>query len=277
MRRDSLLLLGLLTTICLVAGLVLGIGSGRLAVSPPVASRTAPRPAQASPTIQSTTPAAAPNLQPTVSTRQMALLIIGVADKNAAQPKLEGCWIVAYNPGISHYYVIGFLPEAQFRVSDHDPEQPLADIYAQGVQQQLGNVFVRDAIQTDYRALTVQAVVTLDRSNLADLTTKVGGVTLDGQLLLGSSLAAAYDTQSFNGTAARIAFQRIAFEALFQALADQQWSPGSLAAYLLQLPGAVEPADAAALNDMVAGAPALQNSELTWTVAGGAHETGATP
>lgn len=277
MRRDSLLLLGLLTTICLVAGLVLGIGSGKMVVSPPSASPTAPRATPAGPRLQPATPAAASILQPTFSTRQMALLIIGLADKNAAQPKFEGCWIVAYSPGISRYYVIGFPPEARFRATNRDPEQPLADIYAQGISQQLGYVFVRDAIQSVFTAMTVQTVVTLDRSDLADLTTKVGGVSLNGQLLAGSGLAAAYDTQTFNGAVARMAFQQQAFQLLFQSLADQQWSPGSLAAYLLQLPGAVQPADAAALNEMIASAPALQNSELTWTVVGGAHETAAVP
>ena len=277
MRRDSLLLIGLLTTICLVAGLVLGIGSGKLAVSPPVASPTpSPTPA-AGPGSQPTLLASAPILQPTFSTRQMALLLVGVADKNAAQPKFEGCWIVAFSPGINHYYVVGFPPEARFRVNSHDPEQTLADIYAQGVAQQLGYVFVRDAIQSAYTAVTVQAVVTLDRDDLADLATKVGGVSLGGQLLMGSSLAAAYDTQSFNGADARMAFQRQAFQTLFQSLADQQWSPGSVAAYLQQLPGARQPADAAALNDLVASAPALQNSELTWTVVGATHATGPAP
>lgn len=277
MRRDSLLLLGLLTTICLIAGLVVGIGSGKLMVTPPAANPTAPSSTPNDPAFPATALSPAPNLQPTFSTRQTALLILGVADKKAAQPKFEGCWIVAFNAGINRYYVIGIPPEARFHSPGSGADQTLADIYSLGVQQQLGYQFVRNAIQTDFTATNVQAVVTVDRGDLADIANKVGGVSIGGQRLTGATLAAAYDTQLFSGAVARMAFQREAFQALFQALADQQWSPGSLAAYLLQLPGAVDATNAAALNDLVASAPALQNSELTWTVVGGAPETAAAP
>ena len=277
MRRDSLLLLGLLTTICLIAGLVAGIQSGKLVAPPPSASPTPPAATLASPAFPATSLSPAPILQPILSTRQMALLIVGVADKKAAQPTFEGGWIVAFNPGINRYYVIGFAPEARFLSNGRGPEATLAEIYGQGVQQQLGFQFVRDSIQAAFAAMSIQAVITVDRDDLADLAKKVGGVSIGGQRLTGTSLTAAYDTQQFLGAEARMAFQHAAFQALFQALADQQWSPGSLAAYLTQLPGAVDAPNAAALSGMVGDAPTLQSSELIWPVVGGTPETTPAP
>lgn len=277
MRRDSLLLLGLLTTLCLIAGLMGGIISGRTIGSAPEAGPAAPRANQTGGSTHSPTSTTAPNWPQTLSARQMAIMIVGVADVNAPQPKFEGCWIVAFSTGISQYYVLVFPPEARFNLASLGNNQTLADIYAQDVQQAAGYRFMRDAVQTVFPAMTVQAAVTVDRSDLADLASKIGGISIEGQLLLGGSLAAAYDTQSFNGTSARIEFQRRAFEAIFKALADQHWSPVSVAWYLKQLPNAVRPEDAVALTDLANSAPALQNSELTWTVVGGVHENATVP
>lgn len=277
MRRDSLLLLGLFTTVCLIVGLIAGIESGKIAGNGRQASPTAPRANQTGGSTHSPTSTPALNLQPTFSARQMAIMIVGVADVNAPQPKFEGCWIIAFSPGISQYYVLVFPPEARFNLASLGNNQTLADIFTQDVQQAAGYRFMRDAVQTVFPAMTVQAAVTVDRGDLADLASKMGGISIEGQLLLDGSLAAAYDTQSFNGTAARMEFQRRAFEALFKALTDQHWSPVSVAWYLQQLPNAVRPEDAAALSELANSAPALQGSELTWTVVGGVHETATVP
>jgi hypothetical protein len=277
MRRDSLLLLGLLSTICMIGGVVGGIQTGNIVIGPPQASPTAPRGSLLSPTAGAATPIPAPNLQPTALTRQMALLVIGLSDKNAAQPKFEGAWIIAFSPGINKYYVLGFPPEAHFRVNGLGPDQPLADIYAEGVQQDLGYLFVRDAIQSVFTGMSVQAVVTLDRSDLANLTTNLGGISVGSQLLVGVSLAAAFDTESLNGPAARMDFEGQTIQALFQDLAAQHWTPDSVAVYLQQLPQAVRPGDAVALTDLAHSAPSLQNSELIWTVAGGIHGAATVP
>src|SRR4051794_37188776 len=89
MRRDSLLLLGLMTTICLIIGLIAGIQSGKFVVRVPQASPTGPRATAIKPAISHSTFTPASNLQPTVTARQMALLIVGVANRNALQPKFE--------------------------------------------------------------------------------------------------------------------------------------------------------------------------------------------
>ena len=277
MRRDSLLLLGLLTTVCMIAGVVGGIQSGRIFGGPLQASPTAPIGSVAGPSAQTATPLPASNLQPTVSTQQMALLVIGISNRDTAHLKFEGCWIVAFSPGINKYYVAAFPPEASFRLNGAGPEQTLAEIYAEGVQQDLGYVFVRDAIQSVLTAMSIQAGVTLDRSDVASWTANLGGISVGTRLLLGTSLVTAYDTESLNGTAARLDFQKRAIQALFQALGERHWTPDSVAVYLEQLPHAVRPEDIASLNNLAHSAPALQNSELIWTAAGGIREATAVP
>jgi hypothetical protein len=276
MRRDSLLLLGLLSTICMIGGVVIGIQSGNAFGGPPQAT---PTPARASPAPTIAAPAANPvsNLQPTATAGQMALLVLGLSDKNAAQPKFEGAWIIAFSPGINKYYLLGFPREEKYQINGRGPQLSLADIYAQGAQQDLGYLFVRDAIQSVYGGISVQAVVTLDRADLANLSANVGGITVGEQVLMGAGLAAAYDTISLGGTAARMDFEDQALEALIQALAAQHWTPDSVAVYLEQQPRTVRPEDAAALTELARSAPALQNVELTWTVAGGAHDNEAAP
>ncbi len=279
MRRDSLLLLGLLTTICMIAGVVAGIQTGKI---PPQASATTPRTGQTSLSAHTATPSPAPNLQPTFSAQQRALLIIGVADRSAPQPHFEGCWIVTFSPGIDKYYVLGFTPQARFHVNSLGRDDTMAEIYTEDVQQAVDYQqqavdyqFVRDAIHSVFPAMTVQAVVTVDRSDLVNLTSNLGGIAIGGRVLMGGSLTAAYDTQLFKGNDARMAFQSQMFQALFQALGDQHWSPASVAAYLQQIPHAVHPD--AALTQLANGAPSLQNSELIWTVVGGEHAAAQVP
>ncbi len=273
--RQSLLLLLLLTSLCLLIGVVLGLGSEPLAVRAPVASPTTPRttPSRAAP--QPGVGTGAPILQST--NRQMAFLIVGVDDASVLQPKLEGCWLIAFSAGVNQYYVLNIPREARFQVASLGSSQPLSEVYVQDVQQEVGYRFMRDAVRSVFPAMTIQAVVTVDRSDAADLTTKLGGVTVGGQLLEGPALAAAYDTAAFGGPAARASFQQQAFQAIFHALGDQHWTPASVAVYLEQLPHAVSANDAATLNQLAGNAPSLQASELKWTVVGSDRKTAPAP
>jgi hypothetical protein len=268
LRRESLLVLALATTVCLLVGMIAGIQGNKVIM---------PGPLEGTFTAARTTVTVAPFVQPTSSGRQMAVLIVGVTDASAPQPKFEGCWIVAFTPGINQYYVLSFPPGARFQLPSLGSNQTLTDIYNQDVQQEVGYRFMRDAIQSVFPGMTIQAEVTLDRGAMADLASKVGGVPIGGQVLRGNSLSVAYDAQSFNGAAARMEFQRQAFQALFQALADQHWSPSSVADYLEQVPHAVSGEDRAFLTQLATSAPPLQNSELTWTVVGGEHQAAAAP
>jgi hypothetical protein len=241
MRKESLLTLVLFTALCLLAGMAIGILTGDGINSAPQASPTAPRVTLIGVAPHGLSPTAAPNLQPTPIAGQMGLLIVGVEDANALQPKLEGCWVVAFSPRSNQYYVSSFPPEARFQLASLGRKLTLAEIYAQDVQQEVGYRFVRDAIHSVFPGLAVQAEVTLDRGDLTDMAHMLGGLPIGSEL--------------------------------FQALASQHWSPASVAMYLEQLPHAVRPEDAAALTVLAASAPALQSSELTWTVVGDVHDT----
>jgi len=276
MRRDSLLVFVLLTTICLLAGMVLGITIGK-GPQVPRASPTAPVSAATSVLPQDSSAATEQFLQPTPSAGQKAVLFVGVDDVNALQPRLIGCWLVAFSPGINQYYVLGFPPEAHFHLPSLGSDQSLADIYAQDVQQEVGYRFTHDAINSIFPAMNIQATVTLDRADLADLANKVGGIAIGSKLLLGDDLLGAYDTQSFKGASARMDFQHTALLAVFQSLGQQHWSPASLVVYLESLPHAVRPQEAATLTALAANAPPLPSSELVWNVVGDDHAAGAAP
>jgi hypothetical protein len=275
--RESLLLLVLATALCLLVGMLAGIRMNALGVKLLVASPTAPPSATPGPTPRPAGSTAAPLLQLSPTAGQVAVLFVGVDNAGAMQPRLESCWIVAFTPGIDQYYILSIPPETRFYLNSLGGQQPLADIYTQDVQQAVGYRFLRDAIGSLLPGMTIQATVTLDRADLADLATKVGGLSVGGHVLVGPALLTAYDSESFNGNAARLVFQHHAIEALFGALASQYWTPGSLVQYLVDLPNAVRPEDAAVLIQLANSAPALQSSELTWNAVGNVREAATVP
>ena len=256
MRRDSLLILGLLTAVCLLGGVVFGIGTGRFALAAPSASPTA-RPA--TPTPELAPALASPGIQ-------RSLLIVGVSDAGAPAPTLEGCWVVTFSPGDSTIYVLSFPTDAKFQLTSLPNAHTLSDIYTQDMQQQLGYRFTRDAIQSRFPALNIRTEITLDRNDLSDLASKVGGLSLGGRTLAGSALLAAYDAAAAQGMAARMEFQHQAFETLYNALADQHWTPASLFVYVAQAPHALRAEDNLEFNNFAAAAPPLLNGQLSWSV-----------
>src|SRR5688500_10670931 len=95
--RESLLFLGLLTAVCLLAGLLFGIATGQF-VSPPQATATV-APAQPTGTL-------APELSLSATPGlQKSLLLIGVTDATTPGPSLEACWVITFRPGVAEYYV----------------------------------------------------------------------------------------------------------------------------------------------------------------------------
>ena len=275
--RESLLLLVLATALCLLLGMVVGIRMDALGSGVPQASPTPAATATPGATPPTLTSSAAPILQPTLIGGQAAVLFVGVDDATAALPNLLSCWLVAYTPGVNRYYVVGIPPEAQFYLESLGGTSPLATIYSQDRQQAMNDRFVRDAVYSVFSGMTIQLVVTVDRSDMADLATKVGGLPVGGQTLAGNALLSAYDTVSFNGTTARLEFQEQAIKALFKALGDQYWTPVSLAEYLEHLPGAVRPEDSLLLTNLATSAPPLKGSEIEWKTAGDVRETATAP
>src|SRR5713226_10776248 len=107
LRRDSLLILGLLTAVCLLGGVVIGIWTGKFAVVAP----------SASPTIIPATPTPVPPPSAASPGTQRSLLVVGVSDAGAPAPTLEGCWVVSFSPGDSTIYVVSFPTDAKFQLS----------------------------------------------------------------------------------------------------------------------------------------------------------------
>jgi hypothetical protein len=193
------------------------------------------------------------------SGEQKSLLIVGVEDASADQPVLEGCWVLSYRPGINEYYFTSFPPDTNFHLESLGKTQTLAEIYAWDLSLQLGFRFMRDAIESRFPAFKPQAEVVIDRRAVAELVTRAGGLTLEGNLLDGAQILDRYGAQ---GTSERRAFQEMVILALFKRLGENNWTPEALTQFFQQWPDS----HAAQLDSFAAGAPALADSGVHWTV-----------
>jgi hypothetical protein len=261
-RRESLLLLGLFTSLCALVSVLAGIATGILVASPPEAPPTE--------ALAVARPAASPTAPPAVVTpsepgRQRSLLIIGVNDLEAEQPRFEGCWVITYRTGDSNYYGVSFPPGAAYTVEGLAGTYTLTQVFEQDRSQGRGYAFLRDAIQTRFPGSVVEADLVLDRGDLAALVGEAGGVALDGQRLAGSDLLAAYDLIPPPAEGDRLAFQQRLFQALFAALGQDGWTLAALAEFLRDSGSlAAEGPRASALDAFAAEAPPLHDATLVW-------------
>jgi hypothetical protein len=260
LRRDSLLVLGLMIAVCLLGGLVFGVATGKWAHTGIGATPTSIR-------TQSTL---IPIDQLAVSGEQKSLLIVGVEDASASQPVLEGCWVLSYRPGINEYYFLSFPPDTNFHLASLGKSQTLAEIYAWDLSLQLGFRFMGDAIESRFPPLKPQAEVIIDRLAVAELVTRAGGLSLQGNLLDGAQILDRYAAQ---GTSERMAFQETVVLALFKRLGENNWTPDALTLFFQQWPGS----HAMQLDSFAAGAPALADSGVHWTVYTPDLETSTAP
>ncbi len=260
MRRDSLLVLGLMIAVCLLGGLVFGVATGKWAHAGAAATPTAVR--------DISTPI--PLAQQGASGDQKSLLIVGVDDAGTSHPALEGCWVLSYRPGIQQYYFSSFPPDATFHLASLGKGQTLEQIYMLDLNQQLGFRFLRDAIESRFPAFKPQAEVVIDRRAVAELVTRTGGIPLQGILLDGAKILDVYATQ---GPSERITFQETVVLSLFQKLAENNWTPEALTHFFQEWPGS----RAVQLETFAAGAPPLSESGVHWTVYTPDLETSSTP
>ena len=260
MRRDSLLVLGLMIAACLLGGLVFGVATGKWAHSGAGATPTAVR--------DISTPI--PLAQPGASGDQKSLLIVGVDDAGSANPSLEGCWVLSYRPGVQKYYFSSFPPDSTFQLASLGKSQALGEIYSLDISQQLGFRFMRDAIESRIPAFKPQAEVVIDRRAVAELVTRVGGLPLQGNFLDGAQIL---DTYANHGPSERISFQEAVVLALFKRLAENNWTPEALTLFFQEWPGS----RAVQLDSFAAGAPALPESGVQWIVYTPDLETSITP
>jgi hypothetical protein len=266
-RRESLLLLGVLTAVCALAGIIAGIATGALVESPPTAPPTHPYPVIQPATLPAVSPTSSRQaVTPSEPGRQWALLVIGVDDLSATDPRFEGCWVLTYTSGDTNYYGLSFPPGAVYTVPGLDGPRTLAEVYQVDRGQQRGFTFLRDAVQSRFRSFTFDADVVLDRGDFLDLAAAAGGLSVLGQAQSSADLLQAYEAFTVADEAGRVAFQQQSFEALFGALSLQGWTAKQVADHLKQLPQLQnDPDRAAALDAFAANAPSFATSVLNWT------------
>ncbi len=260
--RESLVFLGLLTAFCLLGGVVFGVATGGGLESRP-GPTTATMPLAVRPTHAATAVPAMP-LASVTPGPQRAVLIILVDDADAASPQLQGLWAITFRPGVPEYYGLGFAPTATFTLESLSGEQSLAEIFAEDQRLQLGYRFVHDAVEARFPALSVKVDVLLEPDDVAALVERVGGLPLDGEVLTGGALLRAYQ-DTLADPDERVAFQGQVLQAMFAVLRFQRWTPARLAEYVKAMPRMRgDAARAASLDLLVAGAPPLAESNLTW-------------
>ncbi len=268
--RESLLLLLLMTTACLGAGVAFGIGTGQF-VKPPQATPTA---SAAPATVQAITSVPA-SVTPGV---QKALLLIGVTDASAPLTQLEACWVITFRPGVVEYYVLAFPPSAQFEISSLAGPHTLRELHELDQQLQVNNNFVRDAVLQRFPAIPIQADVTLDRGDLSALVGQLGGLPINNQVLTGPTLLQTYDAWPAPTDMERLRFQGDVLNRLFTLLADRQWTAGNLTDFIIQIPRVnAEPAIVTDLQNFAHGAPPFEPDGLKWSTYGPEAEAGSYP
>lgn len=266
LRRESVLVLGLVTATCALASVVFGVATGSFlepdlpkptsTAAPPTATSVAPTPTPTA--LVALAPAAQPG-------EQRSLLLIGVDDLGQSDPRMEGCWVITYLVGMPQYYVIGFLPTAQFSLSSLSSSRSLADIFSEDRRQQRGYQFMHDAIQSRLPGFTIQADLILDRADLLDLIQNVGGLTTPTQTVSGIDVLEHYDSLRVDDSASRMTYQSEVFALIFAALSRQNWTPARVWDYVQQLPQVQ--ADTAAqggLSEFIADAPPFTSPGLVW-------------
>jgi hypothetical protein len=258
--RESLLFLVLMTAVCLLAGLVFGIGTG-LFVRPPQATAT---PTVAPSATNAPSPAVVVSVTPG---QQKSLLLIGVADASTPDAALEACWVISFRAGVPEYYVTAFPPSASLDVEGLDGPHPLSQIHAEDMRLQIAHNFVRDAVQTRFPAFAIEADVMLDRGDLSALVGQLGGVPLNNQTLSGPMLLQTYDAWPAANDVERVAFQGDILNRLFGLLGERQWTALDLVSFLAQMPHvSADPARVAALQAFAQDAPPVAGASLIWRV-----------
>jgi hypothetical protein len=213
--RESLLLLALGIAGCLLGGVVLGILVGRPLVGvvglPATATARPPTPAATAPAT-------------------ISILLLGVDSLTASQPQLEACWVLTFQPGVPHYYLLGFSPSVVVTVPGLATASSLRDIYAMDRKIDRGeSYFIRDALRVISPGLErPQAEVIYDRRTLAASVDLLDGITLSGERYTGQALLGRYDALPREDQAGRLTFQGDILSALTEAIRQQGFSPESL-------------------------------------------------
>ena len=164
--------------------------------TPPAASQAAALPPLASPT-----PAVAPAdikspERPQLASRQRNLLVIGVDDLGAFEPRLESVWMAIYLPGNPHFMLLPVYPSPKAASEEQSLNPPLPQLFELGATKAPGVRFL-EALEAD--GLWWTGYLILDHVALADVAEFLGGAgelsTEVGAFDLASLPLAAVDSQ----------------------------------------------------------------------------------
>jgi hypothetical protein len=209
---------------------------------------------------------------------QKSLLVLGVTDASVPAQQLEACWVITFLAGAPEYYVVAFPPSASLHVPSLQGANTLSQIHAEDLRLQLDHNFVRDAVQTRFTGLTIQATLTLDRSDVSALVTELGGLPVESQLLTGPALLQAYDRWPAASDVDRLPYQHQLLRQLFSLLAQRGWTPANLVNYLAELPRlSADATTVSALQAFAQGAPPLNPDSLIWHAYGPELEAASAP
>ena len=212
--RDRFVFLAVAVFVCLAAGVLtillwIGIPTGWM-----------PSPAPLTPT---PAPTNAPT--PIPSSQQVAILLLVVDDRTAAQPWLEGCWVLTFKPGTDQYYLLGFPVDApltqQYTLRDYFNANPRLEDRSRFVEEALN--------KASAGGLTINYYLYLDKAVLADFVDFLGGIPgySNGTRLTGAELRAQYEALAPNARQ-RIEFQQQTLEAIVTTIQRQAWAPDLL-------------------------------------------------
>lgn len=178
--------------------------------SPPVVN-VVHTPTPANP--QSSVPTSAP-------IQQISFLILLVDSLDRSQPTLEGVWLVTFDRGSSSYFFMGF--DRNQIVSE---DRRLVDVYAYEAAGDLNTR--RDLTAYAIRKLNggqpIQFTVMFDRALLGEVIDAVGGISLNGEVLDGSTFLARHGSLTSEAETLSIDLQHDVAQALFAALKTRAW------------------------------------------------------
>jgi hypothetical protein len=255
--RESLLFLGMLITGCVLAGLYAGYALGIL-VGP--ARPTVPQ-VLPSPTLWVTSTIEAP----ISDAAQRTVMIVVVDDAVATDAELQACWVITFKAGTPEYYIVAFPTSARLYVPRLGAAYPMQAIYREDRRQDLAMGLMADAVQARFPAISVDALILLDRADIVSIVTVLGGVPVENRLYNGMQLLQAHDGLSAAGLEAHMAFQRQVFQALLPLFDERNWTPSHLGAFLKQIPRIGSSATTVeALNTIAVDAPPFDTAEIFW-------------
>ncbi len=129
--------------------------------------------------------AAAQELVPTSSERQVSIVLFGVDDLSKEQPELQALWFASFEPPGKAIHLLGVPIDS----TQGGSKQTIKDNFTLFDPPDFGAELLTDL--SSYAPYPIQGFIVLDEQGFSGLIDYIGGVTLDGQDLNGSAAVGA--------------------------------------------------------------------------------------